>query len=126
MDGVLLLVRLCLSATCALAGITKATDPAGTPGRLDGLAAAGTLALLPSFIVAIGVSMARGRRPDCHCFGQLHSAPIGWPALARNALLSAMAGLVILKAQRTRPPSYSTGSPAWAVSKRRRWLSRSR
>jgi hypothetical protein len=36
------------------------------------------LALLVLFIVAIAVTLARGRKPDCHCFGQLHSKPIGW------------------------------------------------
>src|SRR5215212_7932099 len=33
------------------------------------------LALLLLFVVGIGVNLARGRQPDCHCFGQLHSAP---------------------------------------------------
>src|SRR5579863_8033608 len=28
----------------------------------------GVAALLVAFIAAIGVSLARGRRPDCHCF----------------------------------------------------------
>jgi thiol-disulfide isomerase/thioredoxin len=68
--------------------------------------AAGTLALLLAFIVAIGVGMARGPRPDCHCFGQLHSAPVGWSTLARNVDLSAVASLVILEGQRTRSPGY--------------------
>src|ERR1700691_4559367 len=41
-------------------------------------AAAGTLALLLLFIAAIGIGMARCRLPECHCFGQLHSTPVGW------------------------------------------------
>src|ERR1700689_5012581 len=40
-------------------------------------AAAAALALLATFVVLISVELARGRRPDCHCFGQLHSAPVG-------------------------------------------------
>jgi peroxiredoxin/uncharacterized membrane protein YphA (DoxX/SURF4 family) len=52
-------------------------------------------ALLLSFTVAIAVSLARGKKPDCHCFGQLHSAPVGRSTLVRNALLLAGAGLVI-------------------------------
>src|ERR1035438_2334535 len=88
MDGVLLLVRLLLSATFALAGLAKAADPAGTrqsildfgapaflarpmalllplaelacaiallPAASAVWGAAGTLALLLSFIVAIGI-----------------------------------------------------------------------
>src|SRR5215204_6450555 len=46
--------------------------------------AAGALGLLLLFVVGIGVSLARGRQPECHCFGQLHSAPAGWMTLARN------------------------------------------
>ncbi|HEX3724526.1 MAG TPA: TlpA family protein disulfide reductase, partial [Nitrolancea sp.] len=33
---------------------------------------------------------------DCHCFGQLHSEPIGWPTLARNGVLSAIAIFIIV------------------------------
>jgi hypothetical protein len=42
------------------------------------LGAAGALVLVLCFIVGIATSLARGRRPDCHCFGQLHSSPVGW------------------------------------------------
>src|SRR5450755_1312192 len=41
--------------------------------------AVGALALLLVFVVGISSNLARGRAPDCHCFGQLHSEPIGWP-----------------------------------------------
>ncbi|HET8522893.1 MAG TPA: MauE/DoxX family redox-associated membrane protein, partial [Thermomicrobiales bacterium] len=34
-------------------------------------AAIGALALLVVFVAAIGYNLARGRTPDCHCFGQL-------------------------------------------------------
>jgi uncharacterized membrane protein YphA (DoxX/SURF4 family) len=43
--------------------------------------AIGALALLLVFLVGIGINLARGRKPDCHCFGQLHSAPAGWKTL---------------------------------------------
>jgi peroxiredoxin len=39
--------------------------------------------------------MVRGRKPDCHCFGQLHSEPVGRQTLIRNAVLAAVAGLVV-------------------------------
>lgn len=51
--------------------------------------------LLLAFVVAIAFNIARGRAPDCHCFGQLHSAPAGWPTLARNGVLAAAAALVV-------------------------------
>src|SRR4051812_36652319 len=38
--------------------------------------ALGTLILLVLFIGGISLNLARGRTPDCHCFGQLHSAPV--------------------------------------------------
>ena len=57
--------------------------------------AVGALVLLLLFVVAIGASLARGRKPNCHCFGQLHSAPAGWSTLARNAVLAAPAAFVV-------------------------------
>ncbi|MDQ3224199.1 MAG: redoxin domain-containing protein [Gemmatimonadota bacterium] len=60
--------------------------------------ALGALALLLLFVIGIGANMARGKRPDCHCFGPLHSAPAGWTTLARNAVLAAIAGFVVWRA----------------------------
>ena len=54
--------------------------------------ACGALMLLAMFLAAIGIAMVRGRRPNCHCFGQLHSAPIGSTTVLRNAVLAAAAG----------------------------------
>ena len=59
------------------------------------LGAIGAAVLLGLFIVAIGVSLARGRRPDCHCFGQVHSEPVGPATLVRNAVLVGLAAFVI-------------------------------
>ena len=56
--------------------------------------ALGALMLLILFVLGIATTLARGRRPDCHCFGQLHSSPIGWTTLARNAVLAAVAAFV--------------------------------
>jgi hypothetical protein len=52
------------------------------------------LVLLTAFLLAIGVNLLRGRRPNCHCFGKLHSEPIGASVIARNLLLAALALLV--------------------------------
>lgn len=56
--------------------------------------AVAAFSLLVLFAIAISVSMARGRAPDCHCFGQLHSEPAGAKTLARNLVLAAVAGFV--------------------------------
>ena len=58
--------------------------------------ALGALALLLLFCLAIGVNLARGRQPDCHCFGQLHSEPAGPSTLLRNGALAAVALLVVV------------------------------
>src|SRR5215216_5746238 len=57
--------------------------------------ALGALALLSVFVVGITYNLVRGRKPECHCFGQLHSAPAGWKTLARNGVLAAIAGFVL-------------------------------
>jgi peroxiredoxin/uncharacterized membrane protein YphA (DoxX/SURF4 family) len=59
--------------------------------RWGALAAVGLLAL---FLVTISSLLAYGRRPDCHCFGKFHAAPIGWTTVARNSLLLALSLLV--------------------------------
>ncbi len=57
--------------------------------------AVGALALLVLFVVGIGANLAQGRQPDCHCFGQLHSAPAGPMTLARNGALAVVAAFVV-------------------------------
>jgi peroxiredoxin/uncharacterized membrane protein YphA (DoxX/SURF4 family) len=57
--------------------------------------AVAALALLLIFVAGIGYNLAQGRTPDCHCFGQLHSAPAGWSTLIRNLVLAGLAGLVV-------------------------------
>jgi len=57
--------------------------------------AMGALVLLLLFVAGIGVNLARGHRPECHCFGQLRSQPAGWNTLARNLVLAALAAFVI-------------------------------
>ena len=58
-------------------------------------AALGALVLLLAFMAAIGYNLAQGRTPDCHCFGQLHSAPAGPRTLVRNGVLAALAAFVV-------------------------------
>src|SRR5437773_4386179 len=56
----------------------------------------GALALLLIFVAGIGYNLAQGRTPDCHCFGQLHSAPAGWFTLIPNLVLAGVAGLAVV------------------------------
>jgi peroxiredoxin/uncharacterized membrane protein YphA (DoxX/SURF4 family) len=76
--------KLLPAAELALAAALVPTATA----RAGAIAAA---ALLTLFTAAIAAAIVRGRTPDCHCFGQLHSAPAGRGALIRNACLLALA-----------------------------------
>lgn len=52
------------------------------------------LVLLLGFIGGIVGALRRGEAPDCHCFGQIHSAPVGRGTLARNGALALLAAVV--------------------------------
>jgi uncharacterized membrane protein YphA (DoxX/SURF4 family)/thiol-disulfide isomerase/thioredoxin len=54
------------------------------------------LALLVMFTAGIANAMRRGRAPDCHCFGQVHSAPAGPWTLTRNIALAVLAAFVVV------------------------------
>jgi peroxiredoxin/uncharacterized membrane protein YphA (DoxX/SURF4 family) len=62
------------------------------PAALAWYGSRAAVALLAAFMLAVAFAMIRGRKPDCHCFGQLHSAPVGLQTLVRNGLLGALAG----------------------------------
>jgi peroxiredoxin/uncharacterized membrane protein YphA (DoxX/SURF4 family) len=52
--------------------------------------------LLVVFAVAIALSLARGSRPNCNCFGAVHSAQVdGW-MVARNLALAAASALIVV------------------------------
>jgi len=80
-------------------GISLLSQSAAWPGAVGGLA------LLLLFIAGISVTLARGLRPDCHCFGQIHSTPIGWKTLTRNAVLAAAAAFLVRQGQENAGPS---------------------
>jgi methylamine dehydrogenase accessory protein MauD len=58
-------------------------------------AAVGALVLLLAFIGGISRALLQGRSPDCHCFGQIHSAPAGASTLIRNGVLAALVVVVV-------------------------------
>lgn len=53
-------------------------------------AVAGTVVLL-SFTAAMVRQVVLGRTPDCHCFGQIHSEPVGAGSLVRNIVFTSLA-----------------------------------
>ncbi|MCC6314079.1 MAG: redoxin domain-containing protein [Thermomicrobiales bacterium] len=50
-----------------------------------------SLLLLLAFIGGISYNLSRGNRPDCHCFGQLSTEPIGASTLVRNGVFALLA-----------------------------------
>jgi uncharacterized membrane protein YphA (DoxX/SURF4 family)/thiol-disulfide isomerase/thioredoxin len=79
--------------------------------------AAAALILLTAFVVGIATAMSRGEAPDCHCFGQIHSAPAGWRTLSRNLVLGLVAVLVVAHGPGSRiGGSISAGSSADLVA----------
>ncbi len=89
--------------------------------------ALGGLTLLTAFTAALALAFARGRTPDCHCFGQLRSAPVSWKTFARNGLLAGLAVLAVAAGWNDPGPSAGpwaallapAGIAAWAVLRRR-------
>jgi peroxiredoxin/uncharacterized membrane protein YphA (DoxX/SURF4 family) len=80
-------------------------------------AALGALLLLGAFVVAIASALAKGNAPDCHCFGQLHSAPAGRRTLARNLVFAGVALVVVLGG-----PGPSLGGWLASVSAEQAWV----
>lgn len=64
--------------------------PSARPGAIVGAV------LLAAFIAGIANALRSGRQPDCHCFGQIHSAPAGPATLIRNGVLLAGALFVAI------------------------------
>ena len=58
-------------------------------------AATAALALLLLFIGGIAANLMRGRQPECHCFGQVHSEPAGPATLVRNLVFALLASSVV-------------------------------
>jgi thiol-disulfide isomerase/thioredoxin/uncharacterized membrane protein YphA (DoxX/SURF4 family) len=61
--------------------------------------AIGSLALLVLFIVQMAYQLAKGNTPDCHCFGQVYSEPIGPMSVIRNAIFAIPAAVLVVRGQ---------------------------
>ncbi|MEJ7847588.1 MAG: MauE/DoxX family redox-associated membrane protein [Pyrinomonadaceae bacterium] len=57
--------------------------------------AIGALILLLSFIGGMIWQISQGKAPECHCFGQLHSEPVGKKTLIRNIAFALLALILI-------------------------------
>jgi thiol-disulfide isomerase/thioredoxin/uncharacterized membrane protein YphA (DoxX/SURF4 family) len=59
--------------------------------------ALGGLILLLTFTGGMLWQMSQGNAPDCHCFGQIHSAPVSGKSLVRNIIFSVLALLLVAR-----------------------------
>lgn len=55
--------------------------------------AIGAAVLLVAFIVMMMYQWSKGNAPDCHCFGQLHSEPVGIKSIIRNVIFLGLAAI---------------------------------
>lgn len=77
--------RLARPLVYLLSTVELAIAAALVPAASARPAAVAAAALLGAFAAAI--ALVRGRKPDCHCFGRLHSAPAGAGTPARYLAL---------------------------------------
>lgn len=66
------------------------------PASTAWFGALAALGMLLVFCVAAGVSLARGKAPECNCFGQLHSEPVGPKLFVRNAGFAILAAVILV------------------------------
>ena len=57
--------------------------------------AIGALLLLLTFLGGMLWQIYQGKAPDCHCFGQIHSEPVGKKSLIRNIVFAVLALVLI-------------------------------
>jgi peroxiredoxin len=79
------------------------------PAATAWIGSIGALGLLGAFTAGIGINLARGRTPDCHCFGQVYSKPIGRETLIRNGVLMGGAGFVAVQGPAGTGPGIAEG-----------------
>lgn len=65
--------------------------------------------LLAAFTAGISMNLAKGNTPDCHCFGQLSTTPIGKGTLYRNAGLLVLAFVIGVSGLAGRPGASLVG-----------------
>lgn len=66
------------------------------PATTAWFGALGAFLLLLTFIGGMLYQMKLGNAPDCHCFGQIHSEPVGKKSLIRNIVFAALALILVL------------------------------
>lgn len=71
----------------------------------------GALLLLLSFVGGMIWQISQGRAPDCHCFGQIHSEPVGKKSLIRNIVFALLALVLVAQGRDRQGLSLADSSP---------------
>jgi peroxiredoxin/uncharacterized membrane protein YphA (DoxX/SURF4 family) len=74
------------------------------------IASIGGLLLLLAFIGGMLYQMAKGNAPDCHCFGQIHSEPVGKTSLIRNIGFAILSLLLVSQGRNDQGLDLATSS----------------
>jgi hypothetical protein len=102
-----------LAWVLGIAEVAVALTIALTPPRVGGGVALATLLLMTAVLVR---QLAAGRRLDCGCLGGGLPAVISWWTVARNALISIPAFLLLSTTATTFPPADAALPAAMIVS----------
>lgn len=70
--------------------------------------AIGAAVLLGIFVAGMLYQIAQGRSPDCHCFGQISSEPVGVSSVVRNLVFLVPATILIYRGQFDQGPELAT------------------
>lgn len=86
------------------------------PAATARAAALAGLVLLAVFSAAIVLQLRRGSEVECHCFGRVHSAPVSWSLVGRNAAFAALAAFVVVAGPGGSIGDALAGANPWLVA----------
>ena len=78
------------------------------------IGAIGALLLMVTFIGGMLIQMIKGEAPDCHCFGQIHSEPVGPKSLIRNILIAILPIVLLISGRPNQ--GYALGDTNGAIA----------
>ena len=79
------------------------------------LGAIGVFGFLIIFIGGMISQLAQGNAPDCHCFGAIHSEPVGKKGLIRNGIFALLALFLIAQGKENQGLSFSQMTNEFAL-----------
>jgi uncharacterized membrane protein YphA (DoxX/SURF4 family)/thiol-disulfide isomerase/thioredoxin len=86
------------------------------PAATARAAALAGLVLLLVFSAAIARQLRRGNDVECHCFGAVHSAPVSWSLVGRNAAFAGVAAFIAVAGPGSSIADALAGADPWLVA----------